>query len=173
MHIVATKVAVSVHKHMATGAGSGSDSFLSNLAVPGIIQVEQVAASDDNVLNNWAFIILVSFIVIMARFCWRLKGVFGKYTLRQVSTQVLCFSFSLFAVGLVSLLVPVGISALLILNIYGSLYVVSGYAVALTLYFAITLGVVFVILNGICRALGPYGFKCVLEHIEVYNLSAN
>ncbi len=143
MHIVATKVAVSKHKHMATGAGSGSESFLSNLAVPGIIQVEQVAASDDNVLNNWAFIILVSFIVIMARFCWRLKGVFGKYKLQQISTQVLCFSFSLFVIGLVSLLVPVGISALLILRIYGSLYVVSGYAVALTLYFAITLGVVF------------------------------
>ena len=128
---------------MASNPESSSENFLSNLAVPGIIQVEQIAASDDNILNNWAFIILVSFVVIMLRFCWRLKGVFGKYKLQQISTQVLCFSFSLFAIGLVSLLVPVGICALLILRIYGSLYVVSGYAVALTLYFAITLGVVF------------------------------
>ena len=92
MHIVATKVAVSVHKHMATGAGSGSDSFLSNLTVPGIIQVEQVAASDDNVLNNWAFIILVSFIVIMARFCWRLKGSLVSTNCNKFQLQVLCLT---------------------------------------------------------------------------------
>ena len=41
------------------------------------------------------------------------------------------------------MLVPVANECPSNFEIYGSLYVVSGYAVALTLYFAITLGVVF------------------------------
>lgn len=117
--------------------------FLNNFAAPGIIQVELSGTQNENVLENWVFIISVASVVVLFRLGWRVRSVLTIQNLKGISTQLLCYFIVLFLFGLLSLVIPIGIAAVLILQTYGSLYVVTGYGISFHPYFAITLGFVF------------------------------
>jgi hypothetical protein len=117
--------------------------FLDNFAAPGIIQVEVENSSEETIIANWLFIIVVASILIIFMVGWRLRSVLTINRIRKMTPQLLCYSITLFMLGLLTLIVPVGISAFLILQTYGSLYVVTGFGISFHRYFAITLGFVF------------------------------
>ena len=126
---------------------SSFQEFFENLDAPGIEQREITEGyrRHDLIIENWLSILLVASVVVLFRLIYRFWNVLicRKLSCNIASLHLLSISFALLICGIISLLAPVGVAAILILETYGSLYVVEGTAIGFSTSFSVTIGAVF------------------------------